>query len=102
MEEAKNSAVQQLQTITACAKGMTQSTDVLFALDEPPPLVEELERVERARQTPQIVQLRQSISQCIQDMMNLWSGDATAADVRHFTITKPFTHLKQRTHLGHK
>ena len=75
-------AILQIQTLTGCAKGLTRTSDVLFSYEDGDAKEkEEYEKLLRAREDPRMVRLRESITQAIQGIMAIWSGDATTADV---------------------
>ena len=76
-------AILQIQTLTGCAKGLTRTSDVLFSYEDGDTKEKkEYEKLLRAREYPRMVRLRESITQAIQGIMAIWSGDATTADVR--------------------
>lgn len=85
-EDACTLAIQQLQTLTGCAKGLTRSSDILFAYDDDDQILAETEKLRRARDDPRIVRLREAIMQEMQSIVVLWSADATTADVSTFNI----------------
>ncbi|KAI5120002.1 hypothetical protein M0805_008463 [Coniferiporia weirii] len=79
-EEARALAIQQLQTLTGCAKGLTRASDLLFAFDEDAKAQAEMEKLQRACDDPRMSRLREAILQGVQGVMALWSADATTAD----------------------
>ena len=81
-EEARALAVQQLQTLTGCAKGLTRTSDILFTYDDSE-TAGELEKLQRARDDVRMIRLREGIIQGIQGVMFQWSTDAMTADVSH-------------------
>ncbi|THH07205.1 hypothetical protein EW145_g3549 [Phellinidium pouzarii] len=79
-EEARALAIQQMQTITGCAKGLTRASDLLFAFEEDEEMQAEMEKLRQAREDPRMLSLRETIIQSIQGVVALWSTDATTAD----------------------
>ncbi|KAH8115086.1 ARM repeat-containing protein [Phellopilus nigrolimitatus] len=79
-EEARATAIQQLQTLAGCAKGLTRTSDILFAFDEDETVQLEVEKLERAREDPRMLRLRELIVHGVQGTMALWSSDAMTAD----------------------
>ena len=73
-------ATQQLQTLSGVAKGLTRITDA--AGFEASPAVDEVERMERARDDIRMVQLREHMLHAIQGAVELWSTDAGISEVR--------------------
>jgi hypothetical protein len=88
-EDSRTSAVDQLQTLTGVAKGLTRATDSIFALDYSPELSEEEIKMNQARNDPRMVQLRADILSLIQNALDIWSTDALVSDVRSL-ICLPF------------
>lgn len=74
-------AYQQLQIITGVARGLTRTNDSLLIFDDSPDVKEETERMKRARENPQVVQLRESILDAVRKTVELWSTDATVSYV---------------------
>ncbi|KAI8996297.1 ARM repeat-containing protein [Trametes punicea] len=79
-EEARTLAVQQLETLTGVARGLTRVTDSLLALDDSPEVQAALEEMNRAREDPRIVKLREAILSAIRGSVELWSTDASVSD----------------------
>lgn len=71
----------QLQTLTGCAKGLTRSSDVLFALDDSPNAKKEMEQMDVARADPSAVRVREDVIHGIESTMAAWSTDTSVADV---------------------
>lgn len=86
-------AILQLQTLTGCAKGLTRTSDVLFAFDDNAQDKAEFERLQRARDEPRMVRLREAIMEGVRGVMALWSGDATTADVGLVAFTQTESYL---------
>ncbi|GJE98643.1 hypothetical protein PsYK624_148780 [Phanerochaete sordida] len=76
-DEARMVAIQQLQTITGVARGLTRANDALLIFDDSPDVVKETERMKRAREDPRIVRIRDAILDCIRQCVHLWSTDAS-------------------------
>ncbi|KAI0033743.1 armadillo-type protein [Vararia minispora EC-137] len=75
-EDSRNLAVQQLQTLTGVAKGLTRTSET-FDLDDAP---DDSPVMESARQVPQMIQLREQIVEAIRATIQLWSTDAYVSD----------------------
>ncbi|EJD04736.1 ARM repeat-containing protein [Fomitiporia mediterranea MF3/22] len=78
-EEARALAIQQLQTLTGCAKGLTRTSDILFAYDDDADKAE-MEKMQQAREDSRMRSLREGIIQGTQGVMLQWSTDALTAD----------------------
>ncbi|KAI0290272.1 armadillo-type protein [Multifurca ochricompacta] len=72
--EARSLAIQQLQTLSGVAKGLTCTSDVTDL--ESSPATEEIKRMERARDDIRMVRLREDMLRAIQGTVELWSTDA--------------------------
>ncbi|KAI0350564.1 ARM repeat-containing protein [Trametes cingulata] len=79
-EEARAMAMQQLETLTGVARGLTRVTDSLLALDESPEVRAAMEDMNRAREDPRVVKLRDAILSAIRGTVELWSMDASISD----------------------
>ncbi|OBZ74388.1 Importin-13 [Grifola frondosa] len=79
-DEARAVAIQQLETLTCVAKGLTRTADSLLVLDESPAVQEETERMRRARDDPRMVKLREAILDAVRNIVELWSTDASVND----------------------
>ncbi|KAI9058664.1 ARM repeat-containing protein [Trametes sanguinea] len=79
-EEAKTMAVQQLETLTGVARGLTRVNDSLLALDDSPEVQAALEEMNRAREDPRVLKLREGILSAIRGTVELWSADASISD----------------------
>ncbi|KAH9886674.1 ARM repeat-containing protein [Cubamyces lactineus] len=79
-EEARAMAVQQLETLTGVARGLTRVTDSLLAQDESPEVQAALKEMNRAREDPRVVKLRDAILSAIRGTVELWSTDASVCD----------------------
>ena len=72
-------AIQQLQTLTSVAKGLTRNGSPILA-DDANPEVEE--QMQRARDDPRALRLRDDMMNAIRAAVELWSSDAGVSDVR--------------------
>ncbi|KAI0369534.1 ARM repeat-containing protein [Pilatotrama ljubarskyi] len=79
-EEARAMAVQQLETLTGVARGLTRVTDSLLALDDSPEVQAAMEEMNRAREDGRVVKLREAILSAIRGTVELWSTDASISD----------------------
>lgn len=79
-DDARALAIQQLQTLSGVAKGLTRTSDGLVALDEEAEEREVLERMNRARADPRMVKLREELLNAIQGTVELMSTDAGVSD----------------------
>lgn len=79
--------VQQIQTLTGCAKGLTRTSDILFTYDDDETTVE-LEKLQRARDDLRMIRLREAIIHDIRGVVLQWSTDAMTADVLYFLTGK--------------
>ncbi|KAI0056845.1 hypothetical protein BV25DRAFT_1995352 [Artomyces pyxidatus] len=77
-EDARVIAIQQLQTLSGVAKGLTRATDIA-GLDDAP-AIEEAERMQRAREDGRMVRLREDMLGAIRASVELWSTDAGVSD----------------------
>ena len=74
-------AVQQLETLTGVARGLTRVTDSLLALDDSPDVQAAMREMEQACGDPRVVKLREALLSGIRNAVELWSTDATVSDV---------------------
>jgi hypothetical protein len=80
-DEARTAVIQQLQTLTGVAKGLTRANDDLFSLEASPELTTEEEKMNRARADPRIVKLRNLVLDALGRAVDIWSADASVSDV---------------------
>ena len=80
-------AVQQLETLTGVARGLTRVSDSLLALEESPDAQSGGHDMEQARVDPRVVKLREALLSGVRSIIDLWSTDATVSDVRYFFPT---------------
>ncbi len=74
-------AVQQLETLTGVARGLTRVTDSLLALDDSPEVQAAIGDMNRAREDERVLKLREAILSAIRGTVELWSTDASVCDV---------------------
>ncbi|CCM04086.1 uncharacterized protein FIBRA_06245 [Fibroporia radiculosa] len=79
-DEARIIALQQLETISGVARGLTRSTDSLLIFDDAPEVQEEARQMRLAREDPRMVKLRDAILDGIRRIVGLWSTDASVCD----------------------
>ncbi|TBU41864.1 ARM repeat-containing protein [Dichomitus squalens] len=79
-DEARATAILQLETLTGVARGLTRVTDSLLALDDSPDVQAAMEEMARARADPRVIKLREGILSAIRSAVELWSIDATVTD----------------------
>ena len=79
-EEARGLAIQQLQTLSGVAKGLTRTTDATGF--ESSQVTEEAERMQLARDDIRMVRLREDMLHAIEGTVELWSTDAEISEVR--------------------
>ncbi|KAH9851222.1 ARM repeat-containing protein [Lenzites betulinus] len=79
-DEARAMAVEELETLTGVARGLTRVTDSLLALDDSPEMQAAIEEMARARQDPRVLKLRDGIMSAIRAAVELWSTDAAVCD----------------------
>ena len=72
-------AIQQLQTLTSVAKGLTRNGNPILT-DDANPEVEE--QMQRARDDPRALRLRDDMMNANRAAVELWSSDAGVSDVR--------------------
>ncbi|KAG6844170.1 hypothetical protein H0H87_009289 [Tephrocybe sp. NHM501043] len=76
-DESRTIIINQLETLSGVAKGLTRSTDGLVILGERDSESQtQLEAMERARDDPRTVNLRRYISETLDAVVRLWSTDA--------------------------
>lgn len=78
--------MQQLQALTGVAKGLTRTSDTLFAYEDEEEINAALEAIENARDDPRMVNIQDAILEGIRAVTLQWSTDATTADVRNSFI----------------
>ena len=81
-EEARAMAVQQLETLTGVARGLTRVSDSLLALDDSPDVQAAMNTMDAARADARVVKLRDALLSGIRSTVELWSTDAMVSDVR--------------------
>lgn len=91
-DEARAMAVEELETLTGVARGLTRVTDSLLALDDSPEMQAAIEEMARARQDPRVLKLRDGIMSAIRAAVELWSTDAAVCDVSICTISRDNQH----------
>ena len=74
-------AVQQLETLTGVARGLTRVTDSLLAQDDSPDVQAAMREMEQARADPRVAKLREALLSGIRSAVELWATDATVSDV---------------------
>ncbi|KAI0937932.1 hypothetical protein AcW1_002387 [Taiwanofungus camphoratus] len=79
-EEARMVAIQQLETISGIAKGLTGTTDSLLVLDDSPATQEETKQMKHARDDPRMIRIREVVLGAIRRTVELWSTDAGVSD----------------------
>ena len=80
-EDARQLAIQQLQALTGIGKGLTRASDSPLAIDDSAEALEEMERLNRAREDARMAGLRTLLMQAITSIVELWSTDASIGDV---------------------
>jgi hypothetical protein len=81
-DETRILVIQQLQTLTGVAKGLTRANDNMFSLEASPELTTEEEKMNRARGDPRVAKLRDLILDALRRTVDVWSADASVSDVR--------------------
>ncbi|KAH9942102.1 ARM repeat-containing protein, partial [Amylocystis lapponica] len=79
-DEARAMAIQQLETITGVAKGLTRITESLLIFDDSPAVKQEVQQMNNARGDPRMLKLRENIINAVRNVVELWSTDATVSD----------------------
>ncbi|KAG6814952.1 hypothetical protein H0H93_011532, partial [Arthromyces matolae] len=83
IDEARSILINELETLSGVAKGLTRSNDGLAVLGERDSEIQaSLAEVERAREDPRVSRLQKSISDTLEAVFNLWSTDAGVSSVR--------------------
>ncbi|KAI0262791.1 ARM repeat-containing protein [Gloeopeniophorella convolvens] len=77
-DDARALAIQQLQTLSGVAKGLTRATDATGFDDSP--LADEMALMQRARDDPRMIRLRDDMLRAIQGTVELWSTDAGVSE----------------------
>jgi hypothetical protein len=85
-EDARNSAILQLQTLTGVAKGLTRMADPIIVLEESDDDEAQAARMRSAYEDPRMIGLRTSIFTAMRGTVDLWSMDASVSDVRDFIL----------------
>ncbi|KAF9456910.1 armadillo-type protein [Collybia nuda] len=76
-DEARIIAIQQLETLSGVAKGLTRSTDGILILSEDDSETQaKLDEMTRAREDPRMVKLRDAIFLAVRGAVDRWSIDA--------------------------
>lgn len=83
-DDARALAVQQLDTLSGIAKGLTRSTDGIAVFSEQERIASQrsLDEITQARGDPRMMNLRDTIFTALRDIVELWSTDAEVANVR--------------------
>jgi hypothetical protein len=79
-DAAKTIAMQQLETLTACANGLTPSDEDMFDL-EPEETASTSRALETCRQDERLVKLREGILQTVSKVIEIWGADVEVASV---------------------
>jgi len=88
--DARNLCIQEIQALTGAARGLTSSSEPLFAFSDDGEK-EQMKIVETARQDPRMMKLRQDALLALTQAMHFWSTDLEFADVSAVgTYRKPF------------
>lgn len=75
-------AIQQLDTLSGVAKGLTRLTDgILIFSEQDEEQNGQLDAINRAREDPRMIKLRDSIFGALRGVVDLWSTDAEVAAV---------------------
>jgi hypothetical protein len=72
--------MQQLETLTACANGLTPSDEDMFDL-EPEETALTSRALETCRQDERLVRLREGILQTVSKVIEIWGADVEVASV---------------------
>ena len=86
-------AIQQLDTLSGVAKGLTRLADGILIFSDRDQEEEQnghLELIHRARDDLRMVKLREQIFGALRVVVELWSTDAEVAAVRFFFLCCPF------------
>jgi hypothetical protein len=84
-DEARMLAIQQLDTLSGVAKGLTRLADgilIFFDRDQEEEQNGQLELIHRARDDLRMIKLREQIFGALRVVVELWSTDAEVAAVR--------------------
>jgi hypothetical protein len=83
LDTARAAINQQLQTLTGVAKGLTKANDSFLALDLDDDVETSVaaETMNRVRQDPQLIRLREELLACVREIFKSWSLDASISDV---------------------
>ncbi|KAG6828197.1 hypothetical protein H0H92_008816 [Tricholoma furcatifolium] len=85
-DEAHTIIINELETLSGVAKGLTRSTDGLVILGERDSESQaQLEAMERAREDPRAVNLRKYISNTLEGVLSVWCTDAGISAVCSFS-----------------
>lgn len=81
-DEARTMAIQQLETLSGVAKGLTRSTDgILIFSEEDPETQVKLDEMMRAREDVRMAKLRDAIFVAVRGAVDRWSTDAEVSHV---------------------
>lgn len=80
-DEARMVVIQQLETLSGVARGLTRTTDSLLIFDDAPEVQEEAQRMRVAREDPRMVKLREGVLNTVTSVVDVWSTDASVSDV---------------------
>jgi hypothetical protein len=72
--------MQQLETLTACANGLTPSDEDMFDL-EPEETATTSLLLEQSRQNGDLVKLRTELLEAVTKILEIWGGDIEVASV---------------------
>jgi hypothetical protein len=79
-EAARTIAIQQMETLTACANGLTPSDEDMFDLD-PEETATTSRSLETSRHDPEMAKLREGILQAVSRVIEIWGNDIEIASV---------------------
>ena len=92
-DEARAMAMQQLETLTGAAKGLTRTNDSLLIFDDSPEVQNEAQQMHSARNDPRMSKLRDDILNALRAVVNLWCTDAMISDVSIDSLTSVLSAL---------
>lgn len=79
--------MQQLETLTACANGLTPSDEDMFDL-EPEETASTSRALEMCRQDSRLVRLREGILQTVSKVIEIWGADVEVASVSVISVSR--------------
>jgi hypothetical protein len=80
IDDARIAIIQQLQTLTGVAKGLTRTNDTIFVLDDDDNPAEDA-KMRLAREDPLMARLRELMLDVAHRVFEVWSTDASVSDV---------------------